>query len=221
MIISFISLKGGVGKTTLSINLGAYLKKFYNYKVLLIDTNGKYSQNLFYLKENNFYGNRLWNDIKITPFYHLKIIDRLPETYINDINYLKRVYDIIIFDVFPNPELIIDISRISDIIFLVINPDFYSLYVNRKLYNYLEKDKVKIVVNKYDKSLDLDFISEVFEKDVYCAIPMNKDLSIFQYKYAPISFYNEKSKALNYIDQLSYLVTGKRIKKGIFSKIFG
>ena len=220
MIISFISLKGGVGKTTLANNLAAYLKRFYNYKVLIIDTNGIYSSNIIFLKDKNFYGDRLWNDIKVLPFFHIRIYNGLPNNYEEDIKYLKRIYDVIIFDVFPNINIISSVEKISDINFLVLNPDLYSIYVNKKLYENLNKEKVKIIVNKYDKSIDIDFIEEVFGKEIYCVIPYIKDLNNYQFQYTPIVFYNERSKALKYIDELAYLITGKKMKRGLLDFIF-
>jgi len=219
MIVSFISLKGGVGKTTLANNLAAYLKKEYNYKVLIIDTNGIYSSNLIFLNNEKFFGNKIYQGIKILPYFHLKIIDNL-DFGINDLNYLKRYYDVIIFDVLPNINYILNIEKISDINFLVINPDFYSLYVNKKLYDLLDKNKVKIVLNKYDKSIEIDFIEDVYNKEVYAIIPIIKDFINYQFQYQPIVFYNEKSKALKYIDELAYCITGNKRKRSIFDIIF-
>jgi cellulose biosynthesis protein BcsQ len=219
MIISFISLKGGVGKTTLANNLAAYLKKEYNYKVLIIDTNGIYSSNLIFLNNEKFFGNKIYEGIKVLPYFHLKIIDNL-DFSINDLNYLKRYYDVIIFDVLPNINYILNIEKISDINFLVINPDFYSLYVNKKLYDLLDKNKVKIVLNKYDKSIEIDFIEDVYNKEVYAIIPIIKDFINYQFQYQPIAFYNEKSKALKYIDELAYCITGNKKRRSIFDIIF-
>ena len=219
MIVSFISLKGGVGKTTLANNLAAYLKKEYNYKVLIIDTNGIYSSNLIFLNNEKFFGNKIYEGIKVLPYFHLKIIDNL-DFSINDLNYLKRYYDVIIFDVLPNINYILNIEKISDIKFLIINPDFYSLYVNKKLYDLLDKNKVKIVLNKYDKSIEIDFIEDVYNKEVYAIIPIIKDFINYQFQYQPIAFYNEKSKALKYIDELAYCITGNKRRRSIFDIIF-
>ncbi|WP_231433948.1 AAA family ATPase [Candidatus Nanopusillus massiliensis] len=219
MIVSFISLKGGVGKTTLANNLAAYLKKEYNYKVLIINTNGIYSSNLIFLNNEKFFGNKIYEGIKILPYFHLKIIDNL-DFSINDLNYLKRYYDVIIFDVLPNINYILNIEKISDINFLVINPDFYPLYVNKKLYDLLDKNKVKIVENKYDKSIEIDFIEDVFNKEVYTVIPIVKDFINYQLQYQPIAFYNEKSIALKYIDELAYCLTGNKKKRSILDIIF-
>ncbi|MGB9674547.1 MAG: ParA family protein, partial [Nanopusillaceae archaeon] len=98
MIVSFISMKGGVGKTTLAINLAAYIKKLYDYKVLLIDTNGIYSPNLMYIKDKLISNTRLWQDIKILPFFHLKITNGLYEGFENDLSILSKYYNYIIFD---------------------------------------------------------------------------------------------------------------------------
>jgi cellulose biosynthesis protein BcsQ len=219
MIVSFLSLKGGVGKTTLANNLAAYLKKEYNYKVLIIDTNGIYSSNLIFLNNEKFFGNKIYEGIKILPYFHLKIIDNL-DFNVNDLNYLKRYYDVIIFDVLPNINYILNIEKISDINFLVINPDFYSLYVNKKLYDLLDKNKVKIILNKYDKSIEIDFIEDIFKKEIYTVIPIIKDFINYQLQYQPIAFYNEKSKALKYIDELAYCITGNKKRRSIFDIIF-
>ncbi len=222
MIVSFISNKGGVGKTTLSINLAAYLRKFYDKKVLLIDTNGIYSGSRLFIREFKPYGGRLWNNILITPFFHLRILDSVPNTIFEDLNFLRRVYDYIIFDVFQDKNLILNISRLSDINFLVITPDVFSIYSNKKLYDILDKEKVKIVVNKYDKSFDIETIEYIFGTEIYEVIPIINDVKDFQIYRVPIPYFNEKSKMNKSLDNLAYLLTGERKrKKSLLEKIFG
>jgi len=40
-VLSFINMKGGVGKTTLAVNIGYTLSKEFSKKVLLIDVDPK------------------------------------------------------------------------------------------------------------------------------------------------------------------------------------
>ncbi len=63
-------------------------------------------------------------------------------------------------------------------------------------------------------------MEDVLNKEVYTIISIIKDLSNYQFQYQPISFYNEKSKALKYIDELAYCITGNKRKRSIFDIIF-
>lgn len=51
-VISFINMKGGVGKTTLAVNIGYTLSREYNKKVLLIDIDPQMNATQYTLKED-------------------------------------------------------------------------------------------------------------------------------------------------------------------------
>jgi chromosome partitioning protein len=50
-VVSFINLKGGVGKTTLSVELAASLYKKFNSRVLMVDLDPQSNCTLYWLNE--------------------------------------------------------------------------------------------------------------------------------------------------------------------------
>lgn len=220
MKIAFVSAKGGVGKTTLSVNLASYIKRYYNKRVLLIDLNKYNHSSEIFVENGKRFGDRLWQGIIITKYFHIKFLERLPDNFYNDIAILEKIYNYIIFDVPPDFELILKISEVSDIIFLVINSDLFSIYSNYYLYKNLPKEKVKIILNKYDKSIDIEFIEKIFNKEISAVIEYNKDIAESNNLLIPLPFYKEKGSAIKRIDELSSLITGERKKISLIEKIF-
>ena len=53
-IISIINMKGGVGKTTLSVGICSYLSEFYNKKVLLIDSDPQFNSTQAFLDPETY-----------------------------------------------------------------------------------------------------------------------------------------------------------------------
>lgn len=51
-VVSFINMKGGVGKTTLAVNVGYTLSKIFNKKVILIDMDPQMNATQYTLKED-------------------------------------------------------------------------------------------------------------------------------------------------------------------------
>ena len=50
-VVSFINFKGGVGKTTLSVELAASLYKRFNSRVLMVDLDPQSNSTLYWLNE--------------------------------------------------------------------------------------------------------------------------------------------------------------------------
>jgi len=216
MKIAVVSLKGGVGKTFVAVNLSTYLYRYHQKKVLLIDLNGKVPNTILFAKAKPSYlGERLFQGITVTPFFHLKLADTIEDYYKKDLEILEKVYDFIIFDVPPNAAKIKKIEQFVDVILLVINPDFLSIYTNYKIYKILDPEKVKLIVNKYNKEIDLGIMSAIFGKPVGAVIPYSKDVIEAEKRLLPVVVYKENSKVTNAFDELCYLFTGKRIKKSV------
>lgn len=113
MIISLLQEKGGVGKTTIAINLAHALQKA-GYSVLLVDADAQGST-------------RDWhqaNDGKL-----LEVIGFDRPTIDKDLRQFIRRYDIIIVDGAPRlSEMSIRIIRCSDIVLIPVQPSPYDVW---------------------------------------------------------------------------------------------
>lgn len=117
MIISFISLKGGAGKTTLSINLAvAYAQT--GAKVTLVDAN-QYNQNS--LK---------WSGIRPQDKAQIVTVSlNDPDALRNNINPIKANCDIVIIDGTPAlAELTGTIMLVSDLVLLPIRSSAFDYW---------------------------------------------------------------------------------------------
>ena len=164
-IITLSNHKGGVGKTTSSINIGAGLNKLGK-KVLLIDLDpqANLSQSLGVVDaEKNIYG-ALRGFYKLTPIKILKGIDLIPSTlelsgaeiemigepgreYIlkQTIGPIKNKYDFIIIDSPPSLGLLtINSLTASDEVIIPLQAQFLALQGLVKLMEVIKKIQLRL-----------------------------------------------------------------------------
>ena len=164
-IITLSNHKGGVGKTTSSINIGAGLNKLGK-KVLLIDLDpqANLSQSLGVVDaEKNIYG-ALRGFYKLTPIKILKGIDLIPSTlelsgaeiemigepgreYIlkQTIKPIKHKYDFIIIDSPPSLGLLtINSLTASDEVIIPLQAQFLALQGLVKLMEVIKKIQLRL-----------------------------------------------------------------------------
>lgn len=133
MIISFLQEKGGAGKTTISINVAYALKKIFNRKVILIDSDPQGSARDWH--ENN-------NGEK------LEIIGIDRPTIEKDLIKFKEKYDFIIIDGAPHLSLMVTKTIVcSDIIFIPVQPSPYDVWASAALVD-LIKQRQDIICGK-------------------------------------------------------------------------
>lgn len=165
-VISISNHKGGVGKTTSAINIGAGLNKLGK-KILLIDFDpqANLTQSLNINNEFNIYGS-LRGEYKLKPVEWKKNFDVIPshldlsgaeielatetgrEYFLSDlIKPIRNSYDYILIDCPPSLGLLtINCFVTSDLVFIPLQAEFLALQGLSKLTQVI--DKVKVRLNK-------------------------------------------------------------------------
>jgi MinD-like ATPase involved in chromosome partitioning or flagellar assembly len=144
-IISFVSVKGGVGKTTISLEVAVCLANDFNKRVLLIDGNISAPNVALYLDltHKSSLQELLNGESFQRTVYESYGVDVIPAALDHydktDIFRLKRIiekiknkYDFIIIDSSPHYSEMIPIIAASEMIFIVTTPDKITLATSMK-----------------------------------------------------------------------------------------
>lgn len=137
MIISFLNQKGGVGKTTLSVNISHGLQQ-KDKKVLLVDSDPQGSARDWHAAgEGNV----------------LKVIGLDRETIFKDINNFRDQYDYIVIDGAPQLSIMAAATlKCSDLVIIPIQPSPWDIWAAEEIINLaktrreLTEDKLKIML---------------------------------------------------------------------------
>lgn len=199
-IIGIVSGKGGVGKTTFSVNLGIALSRFRK-KVLIIDCNITTPHLAYYLGVDNYSVNltNVFKDeveIKFAPSSHKGVMFIPASEELKDMkidfeklkNYVKRIakekdFDFIILDSAPGlGNEAVSVLEAAEEIFLVTTPTIPNLTDMVRCVEYMSgmKNKsIKIVFNMVRKSkseMKIKDLEKSFEVPILGVVPLSKDI---------------------------------------------
>ncbi|MEA3413986.1 MAG: AAA family ATPase [Nanoarchaeota archaeon] len=215
-IIGVLSLKGGVGKTSSVVSLGASLASLGK-KVLLVDANFSSPnlgihlniidpvQTLHHVIGDN---SAIHSAIHELDYFHVlpasvfphKIIDPLElKKKLKDI---KNLYDFILIDSSPalNRETLATMTA-SDELFVVSTPDFSTLSMTLKAIKLAKQKGTPIsglILNKvYNKKfeLSLDNIEKTGEVPILAVVPHDVNVLRAQANFVPAVYYKSNSNS--------------------------
>lgn len=182
MKIGITNLKGGVGKTTLSINLAVCFAHM-GYSVCVVDTD---------TNQNSM----AWNgerDESLPPITVVGATD--PKALNKAVDRLNQQHDIILMDGTPNlSEMNTRIIMASDLLFIPIRPGAHDMRAMQEfLIRLNQAAELKTVtpyfiINEYDERLNL-------HKTVHEALKENTEIPILKTKLKSRTAYGESSVA--------------------------
>ncbi len=237
-ILAFVSIKGGVGKTTLALETASSLVNDFGKRVLLVDANFSAPNIGLYLDMTSditlhdaLNGTGLHNAI-----YESHGIDVIPASIdYNDetdifklkkiLNKFKNRYDFIILDSSPHFEELKPVVAASDKIFLVTSPDNTTLQTTLKAAKIAKKQNTPIegiVVNKIRSprhEYNLREIEEISEIPVVARIKDDKKIAKATHKKSPITISNPRNKISREIKNMSAALCGSSEDSTLLQKI--
>lgn len=240
-VIGILSLKGGVGKTSTAVALGAAITGF-DKKVLLIDGNLSAPNLGLYLNVlepkvtiHDILEKRanVKSGIQSLDFFDVipaSISDRNivnPLKLKDRIKLLKKRYDYIILDSSPNlNEETLAVMLASDKLIAVTTADYPTLRITMKAINMAKRRGtpiVGLVINKvYNKKFELPIseIERMSEVPVMAIIPHDIDVLKALAEFTPSTSYKPKSESSIEYKKLAASLIGEKYKPFRFRYIF-
>ena len=245
-IIGIISIKGGVGKTSIVCALGAAMANKFNKKVLLVDGNFSAPNLALHLglidpdttihdvlnnktsADNAIYQTDLGFHIMPGALVYGKINPyRLKEK----IKHLKDEYDVILIDSSPTlNEEVLSTMIASDELFVVTTPDLITLSTALRAVKLAKEKKNPIkglILNKvFNKSFELsiDEIEEAANCVVLAVLPHEINILEALSKNIPSTLYKQTDSTFEYI-KLAAALIGEDYKdrrfKSMLKSLFG
>lgn len=231
--IGVISIKGGVGKTTIASSIASDLVNHQQKKVLLVDANfsaPNVGLHMDIAEPRKTIHHVLDRKLSIKNAIQQKYgVDVIPGDYVynqpinylklkDQINKIKNNYDFVVLDSSPslNDEMLATILA-SDALFVVTTPDYPTLACTIKA-SRLAKQRGKpiagIIINKVRDpyyELTLREIESVTDIPVIAKIPDDKNSVKAVFTRIPLPIYNKKSKFSKEINKLtSALIPGNK-----------
>lgn len=240
MIIGFISVKGGVGKTTLAMETASCLANYHHKKVLLIDANFS-APNLalhFGFKPELTIHDILAGKMTLSnAIYETHGFDFVPASlaYKEDvdiakfkalINQIKNKYDFVILDSAPNYRELLPVIAVAEKLFVVTTPDHVTLHTTLKAAALAKAKKTPIegiIINKIKNpkyELSLNDIEDFMSIPVVAKILDDKDITESVFFRKPITLHKKNSKSAKAINKFASALAGNPEKINWFLRNF-
>lgn len=239
--LGVISIKGGVGKTTVAASIATDLANNYGKKVLLIDAN--YSApnlglHMDILEPEKTIHHVLDRKIQMKSAIHTKFgVDVIPGEYIynkpldflklkDKIKSVKNDYDFVVLDSSPslNDEVLSTILA-SDALFVVTTPDYPTLSCTikaAKLAKQRGKPIAGIIINKIRNpryELNIREIEDSTDIPVVARIPDDKSAVKSVFTRIPLPVYKKSSPLAKEINNLCAALTQSKEKKSFLQRM--
>lgn len=237
-ILAFVSIKGGVGKTTLALETASALVNNFNKKVLLVDANfsapniGLYLDLTHDLTLHDALNGTLVHNI----IYESHGIDVIPASinYHDEIdpfklkkilNKYKSRYDFIILDSSPNYEELKPVIATADKIFLVTSPDNVTLTTTLKAAKIAQEQNTPIegiIINRIRSpkhEYNINEIEEISDIPVMAKIKDSKKMAQGLYSKTPITILDSTNTISKEITRFASAICGSPEKDGWFQKL--
>lgn len=239
-VLAFVSIKGGVGKTTLALETASALSNNFGKKVLLVDGNFSAPNVGLYLDLTNEYslhdvllGEGLHNAI-----YEAQGFDVVPASmeFHSDVDVykLKNVlskfrnrYDYIIIDSSPNFEEMKPVVAAADRIFVVTTPDKVTMNTTLKAFKAARENQTPVegvIVNKVNHpryECSLEEIERTMDVPVMAKIKHDKKFAEALYHKKPLTIHSSSSGVSKEIQGLASAICGSPENAGgFFGKLF-
>lgn len=238
-VLAFVSIKGGVGKTTLALETASSLVNHFGKKVLLVDANFSAPNVGLYLDltndatlhdaldgtllQNAIYESHGIDIIPASMHYHREID---PFKLKKILNKYRSRYDFIILDSSPNYEELKPVIAAADKIFLVTSPDNVTLTTTLKAARIAREQETPIegiVVNKirspkHEYNLgEIEIISDI---PVLAKIKDHKKIAHALHEKTPITVLDETNTISKEIRSFASAICGSPEKEGWLQKLF-
>ena len=240
-VIGLISLKGGVGKTTLAASIASSLANNYGKKVLLVDAN--YSAPNLGLHMDIISPEGSIHDVlagsKVSSAIHEKYgVDVIPGNFfynrkVNLLNLrdrlaaVKKNYDFAILDSSPSlNDEVLSTMLASDSLFVVTTPDYPTLSCSMKAAKLAKQRNTPIsgiIINRVDRplyELTLEEVQESTGIPVVARIKEDRSVRKSLFERVPTTLYKHRSKFSREVNRLCAALAGEKERKGIVYKMF-
>jgi septum site-determining protein MinD len=239
--IGLISIKGGVGKTTLSCALASDLAYNHGKKVLLIDAN--YSAPNLGIHMDIISPKKTIHNVldgaKLSDAIHEKYgVDVVPGNFMHGRNVsplklksklasARKNYDFIILDGSPslNDEVLSTILA-SDNLFVVTTPDYPTLSCSMKAAKLAKQNNspiAGIIVNRSRgkrREVSLSEIQESTGIPVVAKIKEDDIVHLALHERIPATIFSKDNSFCREIDRLSSALVGKKERRSLLEKMF-